>query len=352
MMHDVHLRGWRAVWCGVLAAFLLACWAAPQSARAAASCRSVQVPVTVAKLSNASLYGELCVPAGRSPRTVQMLVPGSTYTHAYWDWPQNPGRYSYVRKALDAGYATFNVDRLGSGRSTHPPSALVTLDASLSALHQVIAQLRTGAIGGHAFTRVVWVGHSLGSIYGWLDAATYPGDVDAFVLTGMLHSIKPSYLMQDNSYPAPEDPKFADAGLDPGYLTTRPERRGDLFYFAAGSDPAVIALDEQLKDVVAVPELTEALAYMDSPPPDTAPSRTITVPTLLVLGDHDPVVCGPPDGLDCTIADVMAQEAPYYRPQARLEVQVTANTGHDLPLHLTAARSTGRILDWVGRHQR
>ena len=40
-----------------------------------------------------------------------------------------------------------------------------------------------------------------------------------------------------------------------------------------------------------------------------APSRAIRVPTLLVLGAHDNLACGPPDGIDCTEANVRAQEA-------------------------------------------
>src|SRR5580692_6889128 len=81
-------------------------------------CQSFMVPVTVENVADAELYGELCIPKGRTPNTVQLLVHGTTYNHNYWDWPENPDTHSHVRAALAAGYATFNIDRLGVGKST------------------------------------------------------------------------------------------------------------------------------------------------------------------------------------------------------------------------------------------
>jgi pimeloyl-ACP methyl ester carboxylesterase len=106
-----------------------------------AKCQSFMVPVTVENVPGAKVYGELCVPSGRAPSTVQLLVHGTTYNHNYWDWPENPEVHSHVRAALKAGYATFNVDRLGVGQSTKPASHLVTLAATIDTLHQVITQL-------------------------------------------------------------------------------------------------------------------------------------------------------------------------------------------------------------------
>jgi pimeloyl-ACP methyl ester carboxylesterase len=325
-------RQGQAVRVVVVAAFAawIAFWApaAAEASPPASTCQAMRAPVTVPGLSDASVYGELCVPAGGPPpRAVQLLVHGATYTHAYFDWPQERDRYSYVQKALAAGYATFNVDRLGSGQSTHPPSSQVTLSNGAEALHDVISALRSGELGGNAYSRVIWVGHSYGSAYAWIEASAYQ-DVDAFVLTGLLHSVKPSFLATSTSklYPASVDPKFASAGLDPGYLTTVPGSRDDLFYSTPNADPSVIALDEELKDTVTTTELQEGTPLFSSPPPDTAPSRAIRVRTLLVIGDRDNIACGQPDGLDCTQTNVTAQESPYYSPQAHMQ-------GGDHPRH-------------------
>ena len=309
-------------------------------------CEALQVAVSLPQVPNATLYGELCARADRTPSAVQLLVHGATYNSYYSDWPYRPGFYSYVRQMTGAGYATFNIERLGYGRSTHPDSTLVSLQNGTEALHQVVQKLRSGEIGGHAFSRVIWVGHSLGTLYGWLEAQV-SNDVDAFVLTGLLHTLKPSWLKLalQSAYSANLDPKFATSGLDAGYLTFKPGTRGPLFYWAPGAQPNVIALDERLKDSVSGPEFGAAVPLFNSPPVQTAPSQAIKVPTLLVLGEHDRVMCDE-DGLICSQDNVTRQEAPYYS-QARLHVLIAPNAGHDLQLHETAPATGEEILDWL-----
>lgn len=308
------------------------------------NCQALRVPVSVTGVPGATIYGELCRPP-LVTGGVQLLVHGATYDHNYWDWPQDRSTYSYVLRANAAGYATFNVDRLGTGESTRPASTSVNLETDTEALHQVIEGLRDGTIGGRPYRRVTWVAHSLGTIVGWVYAARY-ADVDAFVLTGMTHIAEATWLEEASgtSYPAALDPKFANSGLDSGYLTTRPGSRGGSFYYQPGADPSVIALDEDLKEAVTVSELEGAFPLYNGPSPETAPSRTIQVPTLLVVGKHDGLTC-PASG--CTAAAFRAREAPYYSPQSRLQVQVAPATGHDLQLHRTAPLTSIRIQRWL-----
>jgi len=311
-------------------------------------CQALQIPVSLPQLSGVvSLYGELCVPATGAPSAVQLLVHGATYNSYYSDWPYRPDFYSYVRQMVGAGYATLNIERLGYGRSTHPPSASVLLPTGTEALRQVVDKLRSGEIGGHAFSRVIWVGHSLGTLYGWLEASVSQ-NVDAFVLTGLLHSVKPSWLAlaSQSVTPAASDASFAASGLDPGYLTFKPGTRAPLFYWTPTAEPNVIALDERLKDTVSGTEFGEAVPLFNSPAPQTAPSRAIKVPTLLIVGQHDRVMCDE-DGLICNQQNVTNAERPYYSPAARLQVFVAPDTGHDLQLHETAPETGERILSWL-----
>ena len=78
--------------------------------------------------------------------------------------PYGNGYYSYVDAATAAGYATFDIDRIGAGNSSHPPSAASTLTAGAVALHDAVTALRSGAVDGHAFRHVIAVGHSIGSV--------------------------------------------------------------------------------------------------------------------------------------------------------------------------------------------
>jgi len=338
-------------------------WLAPAAARdadeALPQCQAMQVPVTLSQpaVSKATLYGELCVKAGTTPSAVQLLVHGATYNSYYNDWPYRPNFYSYVRKMTRAGYATFNIERLGYAHSTHPDSASVSLLNGAEALHQVIQKLRAGAAdtGGRAFSRVIWVGHSLGTLYAWHEAQVAQ-DVDAFVLTGLLHTVKPSWktLAFANAIAAGSDPKFATAGFasDTGYLTFKAGTRAALFYYTPGAEPDSIALDERLKDTVSGPEFGAALPEFDSPAVATAPSQAIKAPTLLVVGQHDRVMCtfpGDPDGLVCNSNNVAAKESVYYSGVPQLDVLVIPNTGHDLQLHLSAPETGEAILDWLSR---
>src|ERR687885_1934552 len=118
------------------------------------TCRDHFVPVAIVDGGppQATLFGQLCYAGPRIPNTVQLLVHGIVTTHLYWDFPLDNAYYSYVRAATAAGYATFNVDRLGAGASSRPPSTDVTISSGTTALHSLIQQLRSGAAVGHPFS--------------------------------------------------------------------------------------------------------------------------------------------------------------------------------------------------------
>ncbi len=311
-------------------------------------CQSFMVPVTIENVPDAKLYGELCMPPGPAPGTVQLLVHGTTYNHHYWDWPEEPDAHSHARAALKAGYATFNVDRLGVGQSTKPASQLVTLAGTVESLHQVIAKLRTGAIGNQKFSRVVYFGSSLSTAYGWLEAAKHD-DVDAFVLTGLLHFTRPTFLglVKQNLYTVCEDPKFSKAGLDCGYITNRPGAKATFFYNMPNADQHVIDTDEQLKDVISGTLIEQSVPLVLAQPPKDSPSWSIHVPTLVMLGGEDMTACGS-DGIVCTDETVRKAEAVYYPSvPGGIDVHVVATSGHSLPLHRNGRSTTDFITDWV-----
>lgn len=309
-----------------------------------ANCSAYRVPVSLAMIGPAHIYGELCTPHGASSAqsAVQLLVPGSTYNHIYYDMPVRAGTYSYVSKAIDAGYPTFNIDRLATGRSSLPPSASYTLDAGVEALDQVVTALRSGAIGDRPFDTVVWVGHSLGSSMAWSAAATHC-DVDAFVLTGMSH-IGQEHGPDDDpaadvqfEIPATRDPMFRDTVGDPGYFTTNAGMR-HFFYYEPNADPAVIAADEAHKDLSTAKDTVIPEAV-----PSQSLSQSVAVPTLLVVGDRDQY-CSVPV---CTSESLLQHERPYYSPQARLQAIVVADSGHSVQLHGNAVQTNSAILDWL-----
>ena len=82
----------------------------------APTCAAYALPVRIADPGPAdqTMWGQLCYRGDREPGTVQLLVHGATYNHLYWNFPYGNGYYSYVDAATAAGYATFDIDRIGA----------------------------------------------------------------------------------------------------------------------------------------------------------------------------------------------------------------------------------------------
>jgi pimeloyl-ACP methyl ester carboxylesterase len=336
----------------VAAAGLGALLCSPVTAQAsglpALNCSVVSLPVAIADPGPAdqTMWGQLCYRGRDEPGTVQVLIPGATYNHLYWDFPYGNGYYSYVGAATAVGYATFDVIPIGQGGSSHPASAEVTLTAEAVALHDAVTALRSGAVGGHAFGHVMLVGHSFGSIEAWVEAAEYH-DVDAVLVTGALHALNPDIAaLEADLYPAVLDPKFADSGLDDGYLTTEPGTRASLFYNPPTTDPDVVAADEANKDTVAVPLLAGGTSLLARPPADQ-PADHISVPVLVVVGQDDALFCTGVTVYNCaSAASVQRFESQYYPAAAHLRVAVIPGTGHSLALATTAPATDAVMIGW------
>ncbi|MFB9905453.1 alpha/beta hydrolase [Allokutzneria oryzae] len=262
----------------------------------------------------------LCLPRGRTPRTpVQLLVHGATYDHHYWD--------DYARAAVERGFATLAVDRLGYGLSDHPDPTTLTLAAHGRVLHQLVKGLREGKFGPR-FRSVVLNGHSLGALASRY-AATHGGG-DAMILSGVPVPTGTPRSARGGDFPfwpAEQDPKFAGRNWPPGYLTTRPGARAGLFLHAGDYDPEVAAADEEGKDTVPSAELGEADGGAVPPPPPG-------MPVLTVLGRFDALYC--PSTGDCR-TDPAAAATPH----------VIERSGHCLNLGHGAAEFYRLTFDWL-----
>jgi pimeloyl-ACP methyl ester carboxylesterase len=329
------------------------------SANAFRRCEEMDVPVTVAGVPNATMHGELCTPQGETPDTVQVLVHSTLYNLRSWDPPQPEN--SYVRAALAKGYATFNLDRFGTGQSTKPAPNLVTIDVVEDTIHQLIVGLRSGAIGGHPYKKVVWVGASFGSGYGWVNGSKHPGDADAFVLTGILHITKPSFvqIVLSITTSACDDPVLQHLGLDCGYVTNQLGTKDQIYYYLPTASPGMVphGVDDALmRDVVSINLLAESVAKLGGildithpafteMPVEGDPARGIRVPTLIVIGDKDAIFCGPPDGIVCTEEGIRNWEFRYYTITP--DLYIVPNTGHEVALHTTAPTTYAKMLDFI-----
>jgi alpha-beta hydrolase superfamily lysophospholipase len=323
-------------------------------------CTSIDIPVALAAGEPATerVYAELCLPNARHARTVQLLVPGSTYGHVYWDFPYHPDHYSYVRAVNAAGIATLNYDRVGSGRSSYPPSAKLTVESDTFVVHQLVTRLRAGSIG-HPFPRVVIVGHSHGSILALRDAATYD-DVDGLIVSGLTHNVNTTNLTaaQATVEPALLDSRFADRTLDPGYITYGPEMRERWIHNSDDSEAAVVAADEATKETQSEVDDQSANEFGKDILLDPLLGSSIDVPVLLADGEHDLFFCAQPHddpasttglaGADCSSSNALvAAERPYFAPGAPVEGFVLSSAGHAINLERNASAWFAVAAQWT-----
>jgi pimeloyl-ACP methyl ester carboxylesterase len=320
------------------AAALLALFVpAPAPANAVeTTCQDVYTPVSFG-LTQQTMYGRLCVPQGAT--TVQVLVPGASYTNAYWDIPVVPDVRS-VRLAMNhAGIATMAVDRIGTGKSTKPLSALVTTTSQAEAVHQVVQRMRG------QFRKVLLGGHSLGSVISIIEAGTYR-DVDGVLITGMTNQW--DYLKAvpavASSIPVTLDPRLSKLGLDPGYLTTAPGSRYNMFHKPGVLNQAVVDYDESTKDVFTATELVTTVLMVNTVLPA---SRAITAPVMSVQTTAD-YFCGtPPLGSDCSSNEALAaSERPFYSQAPRVDAFVLSGYGHCFNFAPDSAGYHDAVVTW------
>lgn len=341
---------------GLLALSLLAGIFLPRTTTRAATgttqCDRYVIPVhaSVLNLTTYHVAAWLCYQQAPG-NVVQVLVHGGTYGHVYWDFSCpacQTDNYSYTRYMAQAGYTILSYDRLGYGASDHPLPELVTVQMAAYVLSQIMDDLKTGTYGGPTFQKVIAVGHSIGSAVVVDEAAdatlTRP---DAVILSGFLHAVdlaRVSLILTDVQ-PASLDPDPRLSGLPPGYLTTIPGTRGQIFYYQPNADPNVIAEDEITKEAVTDSELTTFFTIAAS-----TVSQLITVPVLEAVGQYDNIFCL---GLfNCTnTSAVQSEEAPFYTPGAQLQVVVIPQAGHDLNLQENATTAWYPLIpQWLQAH--
>jgi len=306
------------------------------------TCELQRIPVNLTEGASRTynLVGELCWMGELSDKTLQVMVSGAGYGAVYWDFPYQPNTYSYARAALRAGDAVFNFDRLGMGLSDHPFGASLDVDTQAYVLHQTLNALTTE----QEFNAVVMLGHSFGSTISLAHALAFPEQSDGIVLTGFIHNFNPAFgqaMGQGVSLAAFSGP-LADDLVDPTYLISKPDSRGDVFYTPDNVDAGVIATDNATRETTALGEIISMSRYFKDQ------SKSLTVPVFVLIGEDDFVVCG--DKLDCTDhAALLAHELAFYPDTVCPEVRILENTNHNANLHLNAKANFALMQDWINR---
>lgn len=311
-------------------------------ASASKTCKEVRMPVALTEGKSASyeVYGKLCYRGNPEGKTVQLLVHGFTLSHIYWDFHYQPETYSYVENVTLDGYATLNIDRIGVRNSSHPPATQVTANSHVYVLKQIIDKLRSGQIEGIKFSKVVLVGHSLGSLLSLIEAGKYK-NVDGVMITGILHTFDALNVLKflASQKPAQQDPLLKDYPI--GYLTLAKEQRKEFFYNPDNTDPEVYEIDNQTKGTGTIAEFG---AFTEGFIPIYA--KQIKVPILIVIGEKDRIFCNAI--FPCKDANkILKREKLYYSSSAKLEVFVVPNAGHNFNYERTAPQFYNKAKEWL-----
>ena len=318
------------------------------------------VPATIAFLTqpvafqpvsgSQKIYGQYCEPTTNYPgrsNNLQLLIHGNSYDHLYFnafDTTPLSLANSWAAYANANGYPTLAIDRLGIGKSSHPdPINVVQAPYQAELYNTLINLLRSSTKLSipTGWKKIIWVGHSYGSILGTQVSTKHPDAVDAFVQTGIAiptpdENALPGELQDGYVQASTYDPvRFPPAVYTPGYLVTSSKvGRQNTFYSNPLSDYSLALLnrDFEKKDTLA---LGEALTQ------DIYNSTTYAKPVFVVTGKQDAVFCGNGSRLlgtpDCT------QELPATKlfypavPASKFEYYAQPNAGHCHQMHYTAA---------------
>ena len=289
------------------------------------------------------VYGELCRPKGAQPKVAHVLVHGYSLDHSYWDSAYKPEKYSYVEAVTDAGYATFNIDRLGVGKSDMPPAPLANPLIQVDTVAQVVDKVRDGTVGGHAFEEVVIVGHSYGS---WISktVAAQHKNVDGVVVTGLLNRIQYQRLAKFfplSMIPAQMEDDTADAPA--GYLVRRDGMARKLFFTPETPQPII---DNAERHRPTADPLVALIFEFEALPKD------IDVPVLLVTGNKDHFLCSTAPVLqalyDCSSDEAMRSRSKPFLPNApSVEAYAQPGAGHNNAQDINASSFYQRTIDWT-----
>jgi pimeloyl-ACP methyl ester carboxylesterase len=191
-----------------------------------------------------------------------------TVNSSYWDAELNPEKYSYVDAALDAGYSIMIYDRLGTGLSDKPDAySVLQGPPQIEILNQLSVLARAGKLNESFaknqsltvpdITKVVVIGHSLGSVVTSGLLTRHPSAADGAVLTGFLLSTE---LSSDK--PDAHGLEFARTSKEErfhdrpgGYVVQTTINDVQQLFFRGNYEPDALAYAESIKDTTTVGEI-------------------------------------------------------------------------------------------------
>jgi pimeloyl-ACP methyl ester carboxylesterase len=196
-----------------------------------------------------------------------IMVHGASDSHTVFDFA--PG-YRAARELAEHGFGVLTVDRVGYGASSHPDGDTLSFATQARELHEVVQQVRHGALGFRP-EEIVLLGPSVGADIVMVEAGTYH-DVDGVIVCFNTNQLQPALFQVDVGAWFAQGPYF-DFGVD---------FRTNFFYSKPYAVDRIIDLDNATRSLVPRAEISSALGG------ESAPFRAqIDVPVLLMQAAED-----------------------------------------------------------------
>lgn len=245
------------------------------------------------------------------------------------------------------------MDNLGNGASAHPNPIDVTQQTlQVAVIHEILVKLRAGTVGGpvsKAFSKIIYAGHSYGSICGNGIATHFPTDVDAFVFTGysaqFVFGAGP--LAAGIPIPAKTVMPARFGGLQAGYLAQSYEP-GRLFGLytnpstLGGFDSGAPPYDYDHEGTGSIGELATLLYGV-------GPADDYTGYVFVVTGENDAIACNAKPHPHCGQGptSIPAGAGAFFPKAKDYSYHIPAVTGHDANMHYSSPESFQLIMKYL-----
>ena len=278
---------------------------------------------------------------------LQILVHGLCSDRSYWSGFTDPGyvsengtQYSWEAYAASRGYHTLAIDRLGCGVSSTPdPVTHVQDELQTELMHALIVELRSRGTIDIDWHKIIWVGHSYGSILGNFLSHEYPNDIDSVIMTGWTARDLPINGLEilNLAVPAREWSPERFGHLPPGYVILSPTEPVMASSPNSAIDPNFEKLSYAFQGPTAIGELT---------------SQTITTrfkgDVFVLTGERDEILC--PSGYCNTPGDSEIAISQKVFPDARsFDYFAVPDTGHAICHHYTSGEAFRVVHEWLSK---
>jgi pimeloyl-ACP methyl ester carboxylesterase len=273
-------------------------------------------------------------------RSLTIYVHGGFIGERLWRLPV-PG-YDHAYEMALLGHVSVTLDMLGMGHSGLPDGRLTCIGGDADVIHQVIGQLRAGSYNAGkspSFQRIALAGLSAGSYRVLTEAASF-GDVDALLPMGGLSfpsptafasAIAPAIL----TCAAGGEPKHGDDG-PPGYVNVNLAKNQNFLVYNAEPNVRAAALNAAEYDPCG-----EVNTLVTSGVIDSQLQARITVPVLVVFGDHDAFFPPP----------YMGNQPSDYSHSPDATLLELKDTGHVVQYSRTTPTFRAKLSAWLSRRE-